>query len=100
VVTVVRSLVTLLGPYYKFSPDSDCEIILKIVYNLVKLRHTPQLVFTGVLTFSVLAFSTPLRIVLVFSVLAFSILAKCPVSYLHFPYLHFLVLAISAPPPM
>jgi len=44
---------------------------LKIVYYLVKLRRTPQLVFTGVLTFSVLAFSTLANRTCVFSTCIF-----------------------------
>ena len=86
---------TLLGPYYKFYPDSDCEIILKIVYNLVKFRRTPQLVFTGVLTFSVLAYSSPANSYLCFPYLLFPPLRSesyLRFQYLHFPYLHFPVL--------
>ena len=65
---VVRSLVTrLLHIFSWFWLWNNFEI----VYYLVKLRRTPQIVFKGVLTFSVLAFSTLANRTYIFQYLRF-----------------------------
>ena len=61
-----------------------------------------------VLIFSILALSVagdwylyifhPCKFILTFAVLAFSILRNCAISYFPFPYLHFPIFALSAPP--
>jgi len=92
-----------------FTAERDNWTVCANIFHNVLLMIFYSALMCSVLVFSIVSIRTcvfrtyvfhPCTSVLAISILAFSILAKCPGLYLDFPYLCFLILAISAPPPI
>ena len=92
--------------------NSHCPVCRGVISSTIRFRNETIAAFIPYLCVPYLCFPPfqirtcdfrtcvfhPCTSVLACSILAFSILVKCPDLYLGFPYLCFLILAISAPP--